>query len=103
MRHADPAEGSLFLSKFDVTDGFYRIFLVPNDALKLAVMMPHYDGEPQLAAVPLSLTMGWTKSPPTFSAASEMATDLANAQLTTRRNHLPCHHLEYLASVHDNW
>ena len=66
-------------------------------------MMPRYDGEPQLAAVPLSLTMGWTKSLPTFSAASEMAADLANAQLTTRHNQLPCHHLEHLASIHDNW
>ena len=82
IHHADPAKGPLFLFKFDVTDGFYHIFLAPNDALKLAVMMPRYNGEPQLAAVPLLLTMGWTKSLPTFSAASETATDLANAQLT---------------------
>ena len=65
-----------------LTNGFYCIFLTLDDARKLAVMMPCYDGEPQLAAIPLSLTMGWTKSPPTFSATSETAADLANAQLT---------------------
>ena len=60
-------------------DGFYCIFLAPDDALKLAVMMPCYNGETQLAEMLLSLTMGWTKSPPTFSTTSETATDLANA------------------------
>ena len=70
------------MSKYDLMDGFYHIFLAPDDALKLAIMMPHYDGEVQLAAVPLSLTMGWTKSPPTFSTASKTAADLANVQLT---------------------
>ena len=86
-----------------MTDGFYCIFLAPDDALKLTVMMPHYDGEPQLAAIPLLLTMGWTKSLPTFSATSKMAADLANVQLTTQCHQLPCHCLEYLMSVHDNW
>ena len=83
IHHADPTEGPLFLSKFDVTNGFYCIFLATDDALKFTIMMPCYDGEPQLAAIPLSLTMGWTKSPPTFSTASKMAADLANVQLTT--------------------
>ena len=103
IRHADPAKGPLFLSKYDLTNGFYCIFLTTDDALKLAIMMPHYAGKPQLAAIPLSLTMGWTKSPPTFSAASETATDLANAQLTSHQNQLLHHCLEYLASTHDNW
>ena len=91
------------MSKYDLTDGFYRIFLAPDDALKLTIMMPHYDGETQLAAMPLSLTMHWTKSLPMFSPTSETATDLTNAQLTTQQNQLPCHHLEDLASAHDTW
>ena len=82
LQHADSAEGPLFLSKYDLMDGFYCIFLAPDDTLKLAVMMPCYDGETQLAAMPLLLTMGWTKLPPTFSATSETAADLTNAQLT---------------------
>ena len=70
------------MSKYDLTDGFYQIFLALDDALKLAIMMPHYEGETQLTAVPLSLTMGWTKLPPTFSATSETAANLTNVQLT---------------------
>ena len=97
------AEGPLFLSKYDLTDGFYHIFLAPDDALKLAFMMPCYAGKPQLAAIPLLLTMGWTKSPPTFSAASKTAADLANVQLTYCQTQLLHHCLEHLASAHDNW
>ena len=103
IQHADPAKGPLFLSKYDLMDGFYHICLAPDDALKVAVMMPCYNGETQLAAMPLSLTMGWTKLPPMFSAASETATDLTNAQLTHQQHPLLHHHLEYLASAHDNW
>ena len=85
----------------DMTDGFYHMFLKANDALWLAIAMPHYDNETQLIAVPLSLTMGWTNSPPTFCAASETAADLANDCLTQAP--LPPHHMEPMASSHDTW
>ena len=91
------------MSKYDLTDGFYCIFLAQDDTLKLVIMMPCYDRETQLAAMPLLLMMGWTKLPPMFSTTSETATDLANVQLTCHHNQLPCHHLENLASTHDNW
>jgi hypothetical protein len=42
-------------------------------------------------AVPLSLTMGWTNSPPTFCTTSKMAADLVNANL------------EAAASAHESW
>ena len=58
LRHADPSAGPFYLSKYDITDGFYRVFLKADDALQLAVMMPSYDNEPPLLAIPLSLTMG---------------------------------------------
>ena len=89
------------MAKFDISDGFYRLFLDPDDAPKLAVLMPKYTGEPQLVAVPLSLTMGWVSSPPTFCAASETAADIANASLF--RCTVPPHCLEDVASVHDCW
>ena len=54
------------MAKFDISDGFYCLFLDPNDAPKLAVLMPRYEGELQLVAMPLSLTMGWVSLPPTF-------------------------------------
>ena len=63
--------------------------------------MPKYDGEPQLVAVPLSLTTGWVSSLPTFCAASETATDIANASLFRRT--VPPHRLEDAVSTHDCW
>ena len=38
--HADPDLGPIYLAKFDIADGFYRLFLYPDDATKLAVLMP---------------------------------------------------------------
>ena len=101
LQHADPAEGPVYMAKFDISNGFYRIFLDPDNAPKLAVLMPKYEGELQLIAVPLSLTMGWVSSPPTFCAASETAADIANASLFCRTM-LP-HRLEDTASTHDHW
>ena len=89
------------MAKFDISDGFYCLFLDPDNAPKLAVQMPKYDGEPQLVAVPLSLTMRWVSSPPTFCAASETATDIANASLF--RHTMPPHRLKDAASTHDCW
>lgn len=39
LHHADPDKGPVFLAKFDVSDGFYHLFLEPDDALKLTVLM----------------------------------------------------------------
>ena len=101
LHHANPSHGPVYMAKYDLSDGFYRMFLDPSDALKLSVLMPRYDGEPQLVAVPLSTTMGWVSSPPTFCAASETTADLANASLYKRT--LPPHRLEGIASQHDCW
>jgi hypothetical protein len=101
LRHADPDLGPVYLAKFDIADGFYRLFLDPDDVTKLAVLMPRYDNEPQLVAIPLSLMMGWVSLPPTFCAASETAADLANAALF--RHTVPPHRLEGLAAAHDCW
>ena len=81
LHHMDPNEGPVYLAKFDISDGFYYLCLEPDDAPKLAVLMPKYDEEPQLIAVPLSLTMGWVSSPPTFCPASETAANITNTSL----------------------
>ena len=101
LQHANPDEGPVYMAKFDISDGFYCLFLYPDNAPKLAVLMPKYDREPQLVAVPLSLTMGWVSSPPTFCTASETATDIANASLFCCT--VPPHCLEDAASAHDCW
>ena len=81
--HTDPNEGPISLAKFDISNGFYHLVLEPENApKKLTMLMPKYDGELQLIAMPaLSLMMGWVSSPPAFCAASETAADIANASL----------------------
>ena len=42
IRHADPKYGPVFLAKFDLKDGLYRMHLRPEDALSLTVVLPKY-------------------------------------------------------------
>ena len=42
---ADPKLGPIYLSKLDISDGFYRINLAINDIPKLGVVFPVKDGE----------------------------------------------------------
>jgi len=37
IRHADPKCGIIYLAKFDLKDGFYRLHLRPKDAPSLAL------------------------------------------------------------------
>ena len=101
LRHANPSHGPVYMAKYNLSVGFYRMFLDPADTLKLSVLMPRYEGEPQLVPIPLSTMMGWVSSPPTFCAASETIADLANASLY--KCTVPSHHLEDIASTHDCW
>jgi hypothetical protein len=83
VRHANPKFGPPKLNKQDVKDGFYRLYLRALDCLRLALIMPPYEGEPQLIAIPLSCTMGWVESPPSFSTMSETVCDRANARFAS--------------------
>jgi hypothetical protein len=100
IHHADPKYGPVYLAKYDVKDGFYRMMVRPEHTPSLCVILPRYEGEVQMVAVPLVLTMGWINSPPTFCAMSETACDLANSRLY--RRHAPAHRLEHLAATHDD-
>ena len=76
--------------------------MTPQTALaKLSILLPRYEGEPQLVVIPLSTTMSWVSSPPTFCAASKTVADLANTSLYKRM--VPPHCLEDLVSTHDHW
>jgi hypothetical protein len=87
---SDPKLGPIYMLKLDISDGFYRIAIAPNDIPKLGVVFPTEDGKDKLIAFPLVLPMGWKNSPPIFSAATETAADLANTTLqhgTSQPNH----------------
>ena len=70
-RHANPKFGPVKVNKQDISDGFYQLFLQARACLHLALILPCYEDEPQLIAVPMSCTMGWVQSPPTFCTVSE--------------------------------
>ena len=42
---ADPKLGPIYLSKLDISDGFYRVNLAIDDIPKLGVVFPVKDGE----------------------------------------------------------
>ena len=86
---ADPAQGPVHMIKVDISDGFYRINLRPADVPKLGVVFPTKPGAEPLVAFPLVLPMGWTHSPPFFSAATETAADIANTHLQSGQPSAP--------------
>ena len=98
---ADPKYGPVYLSKIDIADGFYRVWLQAMDILKLGVTLPSTPGHPPLVAFPLVLPMGWVESPPYFAVLTETACDLTNNQLRARdeRPRLTVHRLEAVAAT----
>jgi hypothetical protein len=96
---ADQRHGPVLLSKTDLSDGFYQLHLTPSGALKLAVPFPNAADEPPLVAVPTRLPMGWTESPPAFSAGTETVADIINTELESSNDVPPPHPLEEVAST----
>jgi hypothetical protein len=96
IAYANPAFGPLYLSKFDLSDGYYRVPLNPQAALELAVVLPPLADKSKnapLIGIPLVLPMGWKYSPPFFCAYTESATDITNAALLQNKQ-LPPHTLD---------
>jgi hypothetical protein len=81
LKSANPHLGRVYLSKIDIADGFYRIWVMANDVPKLGVLFPSADGEEYLIGFPLALSMGWTESPKIFTAAIKTVADLVNNSL----------------------
>jgi hypothetical protein len=72
------------MCKIDITDRFYRVWLLPADIPKLGVVLPTVEGEELLIGYPLALSMGWVNSPRYFCAATEIICDLANTSIKAR-------------------
>ena len=102
VRHANQQYGPVRLCKHDIKDGFYRMFLRASDCVRLTIVLPKYDNEPQLVAIPMSTTMGFTNSPPSFSNMSETVCDLGNQHFLDSPAHAEPHRLEEAASAHDD-
>jgi hypothetical protein len=95
---AHPRHGPVNLSKVDIADGFYRIWVAALHVPQLGVLFPKSEGEEQLIAFPLVLPMGWKNSPPYFLAITETVADLTN-DATAANTSYPPHDLEEVAQT----
>jgi hypothetical protein len=102
LRHANPKFGPPRLAKYDVKDGFYRLCLRALDCLRLALVLPKYEGESQLVAIPLACTMGWVQLPPTFCTMSKTMCDLANHAIQSNKPADTEHRLEAQPGIDDD-
>ena len=89
--------GPVRAAKCDVKDGYHRMFLNALQCLRLAILLPKFEGEEQLIAVPLAITMGWVQSPPTFCVMSEMVCYVTNAAFNKATFAGTKHRLESMA------
>ena len=89
-----PDDAVIYFSKFDISDGFWRMINELGKEYNFAFVMPTAPGEPIQIVVPSSLQMGWVDAPPYFCAASETARDVAAAYAEAPIGALPEHHLE---------
>ena len=55
--YADPARGYVYMLKANVSDGFYRKGLRPEDTPKLGLIFPSGKEEDPMVATPLTLPM----------------------------------------------
>lgn len=56
--HANPQFGLVYMSKIDLVDGFYRLWIAPHSTARLAVLFPARDREEPLIGIPLTNPMG---------------------------------------------
>jgi hypothetical protein len=73
--------GPIYLSKIDISDGFYRIWVRAADVAKLGVLFPSRPCEEPFVGFLLALTMGWKEAPEIFTAVTEKVADLTNHQI----------------------
>ena len=71
---ADPQDGPVYLSKWDISDAFHRCVLCPADFGTFSYVFPPLPSDTDIyLCVDLFVPMGWVSSPPFFCAASETA------------------------------
>jgi hypothetical protein len=85
-KHANPHMGPVYMSKIDIADGFYRIWVRAADVPKLGVLFPSRPGDEPLVGLHMTLPMGWKEAPKIFTAATETVPDLANQHLSIGTN-----------------
>ena len=86
LAFSNPKYGPFCVAKYDTSDGFCRLQLSCNSILPLGLLLPTSPGEAPPVTLPLVVTMGWTKAPPSFCSTTETVTNLANWSLAMGRH-----------------
>jgi hypothetical protein len=86
----DPT-AKIFMAKWDIKDGFWRMDCAEGEEWNSAYVLPQKEGEPVLLVVPTSLQMGWIESPPYFCTATETARDVTTEYTEMSVGTLPHH------------
>jgi len=81
----------VFMAKWDIKDGFWRLDCADGDEWNFAYVLPDPKATKTRLVVPNSLQMGWIESPPYFCAASETGRDVAEWYTETPVGCLPTH------------
>ena len=78
-----PTDAKIFMAKWDIKDGFWRMDCAEGEEWNFAYVLPEQGHASTKLVVPRSLQMGWIESPPYFCVASETARDVAEAYVET--------------------
>ena len=89
------ADDKIFMAKWDVKDGFWRLDCAEGEEYNFAYVLPQPAGEPPVLVIPTSLQMGWIESPAYFCTASETGRDVATMYAQTPMGELPRHKFEH--------
>lgn len=85
------ANDKVFMAKWDVKDGFWRLMCQEGEEYNFAYVLPQRKGMPVKLVIPTSLQMGWIESPAYFCAASETSRDVAEKYCQAKMGSLPPH------------
>lgn len=69
------------MSKVDLLDGVYQLWLQLEDTYRSAVLFPTYEVEPALIDIPLTNLMRWVLLPTIFLVCTETVADMANQEI----------------------
>lgn len=87
----------VFMAKWDVKDGFWRLDCRDGEEYNFAYVLPQEEGQPTKLVIPTSLQMGWIESPAYFCAASETGRDVASQYCQAPLGSLPPHKFAHYA------
>jgi hypothetical protein len=52
----------IFMAKWDIKDGFWRMYCAEGEEYNFAYVLPQEEGKPVTLVVPTTLQMGWVES-----------------------------------------